>query len=82
MSAYWPGTRLLVFDSRLYVDDVKTPPSVTVKPATVIRWYGRYARSPVTGGPYPSLVDVEFDHRPGEESRGHFANPTYVEVIA
>jgi hypothetical protein len=67
-----PGDRVKVFDHWLYKDDRETPLSVTVKEATVIRRYGK--RSEYSGHIYPDLVDVEFDHRPGEESRGHFTS--------
>ena len=77
----FPGTRVLVFDPRLSVDDVKTPLTTTMQPATVLRRYG-YKTKPdfmtETGWTYPDVVDVRFDHD-GRESRGHF---TYgVEVI-
>ena len=64
-----PGDRVLVFDSRLFVDDRKTPPSVTMKPATVLRRYGYRSEQ---FGVYDDLVDVDFDHR--GESRAHFTS--------
>jgi hypothetical protein len=67
-----PGDRVLVFDPQLYVDDRKTPLSITMKPATVVRRYGR--RSETYQGVHPDLVDVLFDHRPERESRAHFTN--------
>ena len=69
-----PGTRVLIFDSTLYKDDKETPLSVTVKPATVLCHYGAPAEHyrDSTLGPYGSLVDVQFDHRPERPSRGHF----------
>lgn len=70
-----PGTRVMVFDSLLYKDDIKTPLSVTMKPATVIRHYGLQKHvvcQDLTLGPYSSMVDVLFDHRPERESGGHF----------
>jgi len=72
-----PGDRVLVFDYLLYKDDVKTPLSFTLRPATVVRRYGelatRYPISEMTLGPYPDLVDVRFDHR-DRISRGHFTD--------
>ena len=41
MKTFYPGTRVLVFDPSLFIDDVKTPLSTTMKPATVLRWYGK-----------------------------------------
>lgn len=70
-----PGTRVKVFDHTLFVDDKKTPKSVTMKPATVLCHYGlmvvEYSED-LALGPYPSMVDVLFDHRPVRESKGHF----------
>lgn len=83
MPTYFPGTRVLIFDARLYKDDRRTPLSVTMQPATVLRWYGKTADTKASGsrfGPYPSLVDVRFD-RDGRESRGHFAGGTYARVL-
>lgn len=73
----YPGTRVMVFDPSLYVNDKKTPPSMTVRPATVIRRYG--FRSQYYGWVYPDCVDVLFDHRPERISKGHFTD--CVEVI-
>lgn len=72
-----PGTRVMVFDSTLYKDDKKTPLSYTVRPAVVIRHYGLQAQdygstNDLVLGPYQSLVDVIFDHRPERVSKGHF----------
>lgn len=76
------GTRVLVFDNRLYKNDLVTPLTMTMKEATVVCRYGRpitkYSDD-LTLGPYPDLVDVVFDHRPNEISKGHFTNG--VEVI-
>jgi len=73
-----PGDRVLVFDWRLYKRDDITPLDFTMRPATIVRRYGQVALySPITelaDGPYPDLVDVQFDHRPGEISRGHFTD--------
>lgn len=43
-TTYYPGTRVMVFDPRLYKDDKKTPPEYTIRPATVIRWYGKRSK--------------------------------------
>lgn len=72
-----PGDRVSVFDPRLFVDDKKTPLSVTVRPATVVCRYGKkvfYSASMTRPWIYPDLVDVEFDHRPGTVSKGHFTD--------
>lgn len=58
------GDRVRVFDTRLFVDDIKTPLSKTIQPATVLRSY----RTPDWAD---NVVDVRFD-RDGYESRGHF----------
>lgn len=74
----------MVFDPSLYEDDIKTPLSVTVRPATVVKWYGQLQKSYCDGelvlGPYDSLIDVVFDHRPERVSHGHFT--TFVEAAA
>ena len=67
-----PGDRVLVFDSTLFRDDKSTPISFTVRPATVLRRYGKH--SCCKRWTYPDLVDVLFDHRPKQESKGHFTN--------
>lgn len=72
LATIMPGDRVLVFDSRLFKNDRDTPLSVTMKPATVIRRYGY--RSPLFGWEYPDCCDVLFDHRPEQESRGHFTD--------
>lgn len=80
MTTYFPGTIVRVFDTRLYKNDKETPPSVTIKLATVKRWYGKkstYSGQTVT---YPSLIDIEFWHS-GRESKGHFADSFYAEII-
>ena len=75
-TTYFPGTRVTVFDGRLFKDDVSTPLSHTMRSATVKQWYGKRSKH---HGVYSNLIDVEFDHRPGKVSRGHFADQ--VEVI-
>ena len=58
--------RVLVYDSRDFIDDVTTPCSMLMRPATVVREYD--------GVEGDKLVDVVFDHRPTECSHGHFAD--------
>lgn len=58
------GMRVTVFDHRLYVDDVKTPLSVTMQPGTVVRVYRQKGSD---------LVDIKFD-RDGMVSKGHYAD--------
>jgi hypothetical protein len=69
MKTFYPGTRLKVFNSRVYQNDVDTPLSMTMQWATVVHWYGEETRF----GRYPSLIDVVFD---GETrvSSGHFTD--------
>ncbi len=66
---YFPGTRLMVFDASLFKDDITTPLSMTMKPATVTCWYGYRDKQ---FGIYGNMVDVIFDHRPERVSHGHF----------
>lgn len=66
---YFPGMRLLVFDNTLFKDDITTPLSMTMKPATVMCWYGYRDKQ---YGIYPNMVDVLFDHKPDRVSKGHF----------
>jgi hypothetical protein len=77
MSDIMPGDRVLVFDWRLFKDDISTPLSVTMKPATVVCRYGALKQTYLSGdlelGPYPDLCDVKFDHRE-EVSKGHFTS--------
>lgn len=65
-----PGDRVEVFDNTLFCDDISTPLSVTMKPATIVCRYGRKSQF----GIYPDLVDVVFDHRPERVSKAHFTN--------
>ncbi len=74
-NVFFPGTRVLVFDPCLYVDDKRTPPNVTMKPATVIRWYGK--RSEYFGWTDGNLIDVHFDHNQ-RLSRAHFTSSVRV----
>lgn len=73
---FYPGTRVKVFDNSLFKDDKSTPLLYTVRPATVVCWYGM--KSVLLGHCYSNLIDVVFDHRPERISRGHFAE--YAEV--
>lgn len=69
--------RVKVFDHRLFRNDKATPLKVTMRRATIVKRYSltrncqtfvdRYRYH------YDDLVDVVFDHRPNEISRGHFA---------
>jgi len=71
------GARVLAFDNLLFKNDIDTPLSVTIKPATVIRRY-EYLSSHLVF--FPDCIDLRFDHKRishlrGEEkyiSRGHF----------
>lgn len=67
---YHPGTRVEVFDASLFVNDVDTPLSHTMRPATVVRWYVK--REPTNRLQW--LVDVRFDHQPEKVSHGHFTD--------
>ena len=67
------GSRVLVFDSRLFKDDTLTPSSVTMKPATIVRRYGTKLTFLGITHNYDDMVDVIFDHRPGVESKRHFS---------
>jgi hypothetical protein len=58
MSGYI-NTKVLVFDHLLFKNDIDTPLSMTMKPATVV------AEDDKT-------VDVIFDHRPEIISHNHF----------
>ena len=72
------GSRVLVFDHTLYVNDIKTPLSVTMRSATVISRYGfisKYIEKEHgrEAAKYPDCCDVIFDHS-GRVSRVHFTN--------
>lgn len=75
MKQIMPGSRVKVFDHRLFIDDVRTPLGYTMRKATVISRYGCEG----TFGRYPDLIDVRFDYRPDEISHGHFTE--MVEMI-
>ena len=70
-----PETRILLFDSSLFINDIITPLKITLKPATVIRRYGYKSKY---FGNYPDLIDVIFDHKPNKISKAHF---TYGAII-
>jgi|HubBroStandDraft_2_1064218.scaffolds.fasta_scaffold868868_1 hypothetical protein len=70
MKEIMPLDRVLVFDHRLFKDDVSTPISYTMKPATVVRRYGIKHNDMI----YPDLIDVVFDHRPETVSVSHFTS--------
>jgi len=64
------GSRVWVFDHRLFDNDITTPLSVTMKKATVIKVYQeegklKYSRP---------VADVTFDYRPDEISKAHFVS--------
>ena len=65
-----PGSRVVVFDPQLYVDDVRTPLSVTLNEAIVVARYGYRSER---FGIYPDLVDVKFLHN-GRLSKAHFTD--------
>lgn len=64
---FFPRTRVVVFDPRRYKNDKVTPLSRTMRPATVVSWYGYRSKH---CGLYPSVIDVIFDGD-AEPSRGH-----------
>lgn len=63
------GSRVKVFDPRLFIDDITTPPFVTILPATVVK---KYSYIGVDGKYRGEVIDVKFDHRPDEISKCHF----------
>jgi hypothetical protein len=65
------GSRVLVYDGINFVNDKLTPYHFLMKPATIVNRYGKI--SPYHGN-YPDLVDVIFDERPNEISKGHFTD--------
>ena len=69
---YNPGDRVKVFDALLFKDDVTTPLSMTMQPATVVR--GNYSRADGE-----EMIDVQFDrdlnglgYLTNRISHGHF----------
>lgn len=77
-----PGSKVLVFDSLLFEDDKSTPLNYTFRAATVISRYGFISKfvNDLNDEPakYPDCVDVEFDHRSGKISKGHFTYGVYL----
>ncbi len=72
MNDILPGDRVMAFDPFLFKDDVSTPLSYTVRPATVVARYGYKTSYDGVECIYDDLVDVQFDHRPEQISHGHF----------
>ena len=56
---YFPGTRVIISDNRLYKNDKDTPPSITRKTATVIKWYGLF-----------EIPSYEYRHKISESNGG------------
>ena len=77
----YPGTRVKAFDHLLQKGNVSIPISYAFRPGTVVKRYGKLKKNynDFCLGPYPDLVDIKFDHRPDQISRGHFTEG--VEVI-
>ena len=71
-NAIMPGNRVLCFDPSLFKDDKTTPLSVTTKPGTVTRRYGKL-NNQWNHGKYPDLCDIKFDHKENI-SKGHFTD--------
>ena len=69
------GSRVKVFDHRRFKNDVDTPLSVTIRPATVVCRYGMKYK--ISGYRYPDLIDVIFD---GETniSHAHFTHGVHL----
>jgi len=83
----FPGDRVMVWDHCLWIDD-KLTPACHRPATVVCRYGRKDVRYPlfmnidefsfdVRNYPaevniYPDLVDVEFDHKPGEISTAHF----------
>ena len=67
---FHPGKRVMIFDYLLFRDDITTPLSHTMRPATVVRHRGKDSG----GDQHESTIDVVFDHRPDQVSRGHFTD--------
>lgn len=64
------GSRVKVFDHRLYSDDITTPLSVTMKEATVVEVYQEKKNLKFS----QMVADVIFDYRPNEISQAHFVH--------
>ncbi len=63
-----PGDRVVVFDSIAW-SHLKVSAKDCHKPATVVAYYSIYKS---TLGRYNALIDVIFDDRPDDVSKGHF----------
>ena len=65
-----PGDRVMVFDHLLFVDDVTTPLSYTMRSAIIVRkyWYADVSDE----GHFREVVDVIFMHRPNQFSKAQF----------
>jgi hypothetical protein len=70
------GTRVKVFNARVYRDDKSTPLSITMQLGTVVRRYGYWNWN--HRWTYPDMVDVLFDSDP-VVSRGHFTDGVEVQ---
>lgn len=66
------GDRVLVFNHLLYEDDIKTPKSVTMKPATIVKLYRYLYLNSNMNFKSEYLADVSFGHR--GLSKGHFVS--------
>ena len=69
------GSRVKVFDHRLYRDDISTPLSETMKEATIVKIYQEAGKLKFSR----PVADVIFDYRPDEISQGHFVHQ--IEVL-
>ena len=78
LNEIYPGTRVLVYFHRGFIDDRTTLYRTLMKPATVVQRYGRKSAylpiSETQPHEYPDLVDVVFDHEPDRVSHGHFTH--------
>lgn len=70
------GSRIKVFDSRLFKNDIATPLSYTIRLATVVRRY--FYKSQVYDG-YSDVIDVIFDYLPNQISKCHFVSGVKME---
>lgn len=68
------GSRVKLFDHRLYEDDRSTPLNVTMKKAMVVEVYRERKGRKYHFKYSKAVADVRFDYRPDEISRGHFVD--------
>jgi len=73
------GDRVKVFDYTLFINDIKTPLSHTMRPAVVVCHYGyvsEWLEKEVgrEAAKYDDIIDVIFDHRPNKISKGHLVS--------